>query len=349
MKRIFQGLKYLLLLLACLLVFQIFVPKHYKIPPFQQRATTHFMDLPSGSKIAYTLLDAKGLKKKYPIIYLHGGPGGRIGDKSIELLSNFANDGYDVLLYDQIGSGESSRLDDISDYTVTRHIEDLNSILKKIGAEKAILIGQSWGGILAAYFVGEHPESVEKIIFTNPGSLYPLPKDWKNVEPPDSLQLKSPIFTNAQGNAKVKNLRTTVVNYMATHFGVKLATDKEADEFSTYSAYEINKSTVFDTSKTVKLSDVPSISSMNGYYSGIMTFQNLIEGVNRRDKLKGLNTPILVLKSQYDNQIWGGTREYLEFFKNHQLQIIPNAGHFIETEQPVLYIQYIQQFLNNGN
>lgn len=345
MKQIVRFLKYALLLLVCVLIFKIFVPRYYPIPPLKQRENTQFWDLATGSKIGYNLLIAKRNKKPLPIIYLHGGPGGRINDKHIQILSNFTDDGYDVYLYDQIGSGESSRLSNISDYTADRHIKDLHEIIKKIGAQKVILIGQSWGGILATFFAGAFPNEVEKIVLTNPGPLFPYLKVLNEIKPPDSLQLKSPIFSNAQGNDRVKNLRTAAMKFFAIHFGIKIADDKEADEFSTYTAYEINKSTVFDTSKIVKITDVPSISSLNGYYAGIMTVQNLIEGEDRRSKLKGLDIPILVLKSQYDNQIWGGTHEYLELFKNHKLQIIPNAGHFIENEQPELYLKYIRPFL----
>jgi pimeloyl-ACP methyl ester carboxylesterase len=51
----------------------------------------------------------------------------------------------DVYLYDQIGSGWSDRLDDIRQYTALRHKKDLEAIVQAIGAEKVILIGQSWG------------------------------------------------------------------------------------------------------------------------------------------------------------------------------------------------------------
>lgn len=346
-KKFFRLSMIAILLILLLLAFKIFVPRHYPTPPLQKRTGTKFMDLPTGTRIGYTMLAGQGLKKPFPIIYLHGGPGGRIMGTNIEILSNFTNDGYDVLLYDQLGSGESSRLDDITGYTVERHINDLHAIIKNLGVEKAILIGQSWGGILAVYFASEYPEETDKIILTNPGPLYPYPAELNSIIAPDSLHLKNPIFSNAQGNAKVRNLRTIVIQFFAGHFGVKLASDKEADEFDTWAGYEVNKSTVYDTSKAVRLSDVKSIPSYSGYYAQVMTFKSLVEGKDPRPKLKNNTIPVLVLKSQYDNQIWGCTQEYLQLFKNHQLEIILNAGHSITNEQPELYLKYIRQFLNS--
>jgi proline iminopeptidase len=69
-----------------------------------------------------------------------------------------------------------------------------------------------------------------------------------------------------------------------------------------------------------------------------MTLQSLQTCKDPRSLLKKLNTPVLVIKAQYDNQKWGFTQEYLTLFKNSQLKVIPNAGHFIEFEQaPELY------------
>jgi hypothetical protein len=87
----------------------VFWPRHYGSPPLQKRADTRYWILPTGSTIAYTLLPGRGVKRPYPIIYLHGGPGGPVSGNVGEL-SAFAEDGYDVYLYDQIGGGLSGRL-----------------------------------------------------------------------------------------------------------------------------------------------------------------------------------------------------------------------------------------------
>jgi len=38
-------------------------------------------------------------------------------------------------------------------------------------------------------------------------------------------------------------------------------------------------------------------------------------------------------------------REFMDLFTNHQLVIVPRAGHFIYLEQPELYINTIKEFL----
>lgn len=340
MKRnFFKISKYAVLLLLLFFLITVFYPRTYNVPHFQTRIGTQYWNLPTGSKIGYTLIAGKGNKKPFPIIYLHGGPGGHITDRDIQNLTPLSDIGHTIYLYDQTGSGESGRLKDIENYTVDRHVEDLKEIIKQIGAEKVILLGQSWGAILAGLFSADYPDRIEKIIFTSPGPIYPVRKGLANVKTPDSIQLKSPFFTNAMGNKKANNIRTKSMKWFATKFGMKLATDKEADEFETYLDYEVNKSTVCDTSK------IPGQDAGSGYYANVMTYTSLLKIPDPRPKLKQIAIPVLIIKGECDNQKWGFTNEYKEIFQKSELAIIPGAGHFISVEQPELYIKTIQQFL----
>ena len=341
-RKVIKFLGYTLLLALITLALTIFLPRHYDAPALQKRASTQYWDLPTGSRIGYTMLHAKGKKKSTPVIYLHGGPGGPIWDQNIELLSQLAEDGFDIYLYDQIGGGFSDRLSDIEAYTADRHKRDLAAIVQKIGAEKVILIGQSWGAILATLFAADNPGKIEKIIFTCPGPIEPRKRALAKIAAPDSLQLRVPYFSNAQGNAQANNLRTRTIDFFATTFGVKLASDEEADNFSTYLNSLTNKSLVCDTTK------IPKVVGGSGYYSCLMTLNSLQNIPDPRPKLHSAPYPVLVMKGQCDNQKWGFTNEYLEIFPKSQLVIIPNAGHSIGLEQPALYAKTILAFLKRN-
>ncbi len=330
---------YLLLIGSVIFLLFVFLPRTYDVPKLQARAGTQFWNLSTGSRIGYTYFKGKGERKPYPLIFLNGGPGAAVTDEAIQLRAKLSADGYDVYLYDQVGSGQSARLKNISEYTPDRHRKDLEEIIHKIGAEKVILIGHSWGAILAVLFAAENQNKIDRIIFTCPGPIYPFRKEVLSVKAPDSLHLQSPVFTNAQGNKKANNIRTKAMAYFATHFGWKIAGDKEADEFETYLEYELNKSTVRDTSK------ISPPSPGGGFYAAIMTFKNLLTVTDPRPKLQHSTIPVLVMKAQYDNQHWGFTNEYLELFPHHELAVIPNAGHAVSVEQPELYLKTIREFL----
>lgn len=340
MKRnIVKFIMYALLLCLLVFLFTVFWPRTYDVPSFEKRAGTKYWALSTGSTIGYTFVPAKGTKKPYPVIYLHGGPGGFVSETVIEVLARLSGNGYDVYFYDQVGSGQSGRLENIGEYTVERHLRDLKEIINKTGAEKAILIGQSWGAVLAVLFSAGNPAKVYKLVLTSPGPLYPIRKELANIKSPDSLQLKEPPFSNRQGNKKENNIRTRAMAFLATCFHIKLAPEKEADYFATYLKSALDKSTVCDTAKLVK----PKAG--DGFYAGILSFNSLRQLADSRAAIKNLTIPVLVIKGQCDNQPWGFTNEYLQLFADHQLAIIPNAGHSLYLEQPELYVRTIQQFL----
>ena len=326
-----------ILLLLC----EVFWPRQYGSPPVHTWAGTRYLNLQTGSRIAYILIPGKGVKKPYPIFYLEGGPGGPVDDVTIRMMMPLAEEGYDIYLYDQIGCGLSARLQNIRDYTADRHRQDLEEIVKKTGAEKVILIGQSWGTILGVLFAADNPGKVEKMVFTGPGPIPPAPIEPTDLKAPDSLHLRAPYYTNRQQYEKVSNLRTKAMSYYATTFGKKWATDAEADDFAAYLNYECNKSCVFDTSAIKKL----QYTSGYGYYSQLMTLVSFRQVHDPRPKLKTSSIPVLIMRGQADNQKWANTREFMDLFTNHQLVIVPRAGHFIYLEQPELYINTIKEFL----
>jgi len=333
----------LILIALCLglgvVLFLALWPATYHVPQQQVREGTKFWDLHSGSRIAYTFIPAKGNKKPYPIIFLQGGPGGPIYNRNITILSNLADDGYVVYLYDQLGCGFSERLDNIDEYTADRHKKDLEEIIKFIGEDRVILIGQSWGAILATLFAADNPEKVAKIIFTSPGPVLPVNHEMESISPPDSLQLRKPAFTNRQGREKAYSIRTKFVEFVAKNMDWKLAPDKEMDDFASYLNFEMGKSTVCDTSNAGR------IENGAGYYCMVKTVQSFNDIVDRREKLKQCQVPVLILKGQCDNIKWGYTSEYLSLFQNHRFVLIPDAGHGIAKEQPEIYLNTIRDFL----
>lgn len=130
-----------------------------------------YWNLPSGSNIAYVHLSGKGNSSLPPVIFLHGGPAGpdMAGDSSY--FGQLTMEGYDVYVYDEVGSGLSSRLKDPRDYTVMRDVADLEAIRQKIEAEKVILIGHSYGGEVVANYVAAYGNHVEKAVFISPGGI----------------------------------------------------------------------------------------------------------------------------------------------------------------------------------
>ena len=96
---------------------------------------------------------------------LHGGPGGT--HDPLEGLGALAEQGRRVVLYDQLGSGESSRPDDASLWTVETFIEQLQSVRDGLGLDELHLFGSSWGGMLALEYAFTKPAGLKSLILNS--------------------------------------------------------------------------------------------------------------------------------------------------------------------------------------
>ncbi|MFH1529465.1 MAG: alpha/beta hydrolase [Pseudomonadota bacterium] len=103
-----------------------------------------------------------------PIIVLHGGPG---GDYRGLLDLAGLGDEFFVVFYDQRGSGLSERLPD-AQYTLDLLIQELDGVVDRYGrGRKVHLVGHSWGAMLAAAYLGRHPDKVARAVLAEPGFL----------------------------------------------------------------------------------------------------------------------------------------------------------------------------------
>ncbi len=336
--KIKKAIKWLFIAATGLFFLMACIASKQGMPSIKARPSTQYWDLKTGSKIAYTFIEGKGNKKPYPVIYLHGGPGGYVHSKVIEVLGQLADDGFDVYLYDQVGGGLSERLENVNEYTATRHIKDLEAIVEVLKAEKVILVGQSWGGALATLYAADNITKVDKMILTCPGAIKPVCDSVEKLKAPDHLNLKEPLNVNREVILFALKPRYFAIRIWA-FAGKKLASDEEADGYLNKMATLFTKGLVYDPS------NVLAEEGGGGGYCNIKTPTSYRKLKDPRPKLKNNNIPVLILKGQYDNIPWGNTNEYLDIFKNTQLKIIEKAGHDIYIEKAVEYLEAMKDFL----
>lgn len=351
MKIIFKILKYAFLVILVFiigLIVWIGLPNSDSNLNKTVRSSTQYWELTTGSKIAYTHLTPKKDSILGTIVYLHGGPGGYIDDLAISVFENIANNGYDVFLYDQIGSGLSSRLANPKDYSVQRHSDDLKNIIENINAERTILIGQSWGGFLASYFATYNPNLVSEIILTAPGGIFPpLSNETETYEDVLIKGLTNIDERTERINEKMNNSITNKESIwlaMASIFGnPSIISDDKVDGVLHKFSKEFVSAMVCDTLRVKELKGRP------GMYSAIFTKKSTDSITNQfRNDMKSFSKPVLVLKPECDYIPWQDTYEYLDIFQNAELKVIEGAGHTAYIENKEAYIANILNFINKS-
>jgi proline iminopeptidase len=118
-----------------------------------------------------------GNSKNKPIIFLHGGPGYNCANFEATTAQQLSDNGFFIIVYDRRGEGRS--VDSNAKYTFKETFNDLNTIYQKYGINKAILIGHSFGGVVAALFAETNPQKVESIFLV--GAPVSLQSTFTNI------------------------------------------------------------------------------------------------------------------------------------------------------------------------
>jgi epoxide hydrolase 4 len=96
------------------------------------------------------------------IVLLHGFPEFWYGWRlQIERL---AAAGFRVVAPDMRGYNLSSRPDGVSSYGADKLADDIGGLIRKLGAESAMVVGHDWGGTVAWTLAMNHPEVVDRLV-----------------------------------------------------------------------------------------------------------------------------------------------------------------------------------------
>lgn len=119
-----------------------------------------------GHQTYYRIVGEKTGDKK-PLILLHGGPGST--HNYFEVLDDFAReDGRELIMYDQIGCGNSYLEGHPELWNAETWVRELKALREHLGIEECHLLGQSWGGMLLLEYICNHAhDGVKSIILSS--------------------------------------------------------------------------------------------------------------------------------------------------------------------------------------
>jgi proline iminopeptidase len=327
------------LLVLAGLVFAL-LPLHDPAIPPAPVPGQQYWELPTGSRIAYVKIPAVGPRRPDPIVFLHGGPGVADMAGDVAYFGQLARDGYDVWVYDQLGVGRSARLHDPTGYSVGRDAADLEAIRQRIGAQRLILIGYSYGATLAAAYLAQHPDRVARVVFSSPGPLR-----WPGSPVGGALFARLDSSRRRRLYAAVLQPRVLLawllaqVNPKAAH---ALVGDQELDRrFDLLN--NLAAPGVFCDSRTPR----PPRGGGGAYANLVPQALRTPAGPDPRPALARLHTPALVIKGSCDYLPWSSALDYRATLPAAQLVYLRGAGHVAHGDQPASYLAVVRAFLQS--
>ena len=114
-----------------------------------------------------------------PAVFLHGGPGAGC---STDHRRQFDPELYNVLLFDQRGSGRSTPHAGLEANTTWHLVADIERLRDLAGVDKWLVYGGSWGSTLALAYAQTHAERVTGLILRGIFLMHDWELDWLYVE-----------------------------------------------------------------------------------------------------------------------------------------------------------------------
>ena len=96
-----------------------------------------------------------------PVVFLHGGPGS--GCEPYHR-SFFDPDKYRIILFDQRGCGRSAPHAELAGNDTAALVADMETIRQRLGIDRWMVFGGSWGSTLALVYAERYPERVIALV-----------------------------------------------------------------------------------------------------------------------------------------------------------------------------------------
>ena len=128
-----------------------------------------YVESSEGVELYYRMFGAAG----DTVVVVHGGPGLDQGYLSPDLEP--LAESRTLIFYDQRGAGRSTLVSNATSLHLEAHIADLEAVRRHFGIEHVVLLGHSWGALLAARYALANPGRVAKLVLVSPGAIRHTP------------------------------------------------------------------------------------------------------------------------------------------------------------------------------
>jgi len=297
--------------------------KDPKQPPKSEPETGpwkhEFIDT-NGIKLHYVSM---GKKENPLMLFLHGFP--EFWYSWRYQILHFAKE-YHVVAVDMRGYNLSDKPKRRIDYDIKELEKDVEGVIKGLGYEKCVLVAHDWGGAVAWSFANTYPELLNRLIVMN----LPHPALFAKAIRSNETQMKRsdyifkfqiPFYaesTLAKNNFDIirKIFRTGIKNQ--EHF-----TTEDEDRF-------------------VQAIANSSITAMINYYRAVFKIPE------RNMFKKTIEVPTLVIWGEQDTALGKELTYGTERFVPHlTMKYIPDAGHWVQQDQPIVVNEYMKEFLTS--
>ena len=268
------------------------------------------------------------------VLLLHGGPGAT--HEYFEAAdSYFPNAEVEYYYYDQLGSGNSDNPEDPSLWETERFVEEVEQVRIALGldATNFILLGHSWGGILATEYALKYQENLKGLIISN--MVASIPEYMKYAEEVLGPQMPAEVLSEIKAlEAAGEYTSVRYLSLIEEHYYPEHVLRRPLNEWPE----PVNRS--------FSKMNYPLYLKMQGPSEFGVVGDATLKDWNRTGDLHRITVPTLSVGAQYDTMDPEGMKRIADSVQNGTFLYCPEGGHMTMYDDADRYFNGIIAFLN---
>jgi proline iminopeptidase len=262
--------------------------------------------------------DGSRMREKPVAFLVHGGPGG--DHTSFKPTFSHLCDRLQLVYFDHRGQGRSQR-GDKETYTLENNVEDLEALRQHLGLDKIVVVGGSYGGMVALTYASRYPDCISHLVLM------------VTVAHSGFLARAKEILAE-RGTAEQR----AIAEFLWTGtFRDEAHLQEYFQQMQTLYSYTASPNAA--PSKTWERTTL-SVDAINVAFGGFLRTYDV------RDRLPKITAPTLVIAGRHD---WICAPEFSEeiaqLIPNADLRIFENSGHSVRVDEPDALLDAIAGFL----
>lgn len=274
-----------------------------------------------------------GTNPELKVLLLHGGPGA--SDELYEPFDLwFPPAGIEYYYYDQLGSFRSDQPDDPSLWQLDRFVDEVEQVRVALGldSDSFVLLGQSWGGLLALEYAVHHQDHLKGLVVSNMMSSSQRYNDYaRDVLMPtmDQAALAEIQRLEAEGRTDDPRYESLLVEHHYVHHVCRIPAEQWPEPVTRTFAH-------LNPDVYVPMQG-PSELGMSG----------TLETWDRSGDLAGIDVPTLVIGATHDTMDPAHLRWMAEQLPRGRYLHCPDGSHLGQFDDPDHYFPGLVDFLRS--
>jgi proline iminopeptidase len=292
-------------------------------PPGIRTAGIRMIPVAGGKYKVWTKQIGSGSVK---VLLLHGGPG--FTHDYMEVMESFLPQaGIQMFHYDQLGVGNSDVPDDPSLWSLPRYVEEVEEVRRGLGLEQFVLLGHSWGGMLAIDYALKYQQHLKGLVISNMcAGMQAYVKGVTAIKltlPPDKL-------------AKLNALEAKL-DYDSPEYEKIMMEDLYPKMICRIQPWPEPLTRAF------RIANTKIYNQMQGKSEFVVTGN--LKDWERWDRLHEIKTTALTMGAKYDSMVPADMQKMATLMPNATSAICPNGSHLAMYDDQEIYFKQLLGFL----